>query len=218
MYDRIIWDFNGTVLDDVDIGIKCINKLLSRRNMPTVSSYEEYRRAFRFPIIEYYRTLGLPVDNGGYTALAHEWLEEYRKIEKTAPLHKDAVSAIEIFRRCGIAQTLLSATEEKMLIEQVTDLGIAGLFDDICGATDIYAYSKKELVADYAKKRGGEILMIGDTDHDFQAAEYAHLDCALMSTGHQSYEHLLECGCPVYKSYDELFALLGIRAEVKNGI
>ena len=55
----VIWDFNGTLLDDVECGIKSINVLLSRRGLPTVKSQEQYRSLFRF------HARGLVVRRGG---------------------------------------------------------------------------------------------------------------------------------------------------------
>ena len=54
-YSHIIWDFNGTILDDVSIGIEAINMLLLRRGLKTIDSVDEYRRIFGFPIKDYYR-------------------------------------------------------------------------------------------------------------------------------------------------------------------
>ena len=57
-YQTVVWDFNGTLLDDLGIGIASINALLARRGMPLVESHDAYHRIFCFPIREYYRRLG----------------------------------------------------------------------------------------------------------------------------------------------------------------
>ena len=56
-YTHILWDFNGTILDDVSVGINAINVLLKRRKMPIIFSQEEYRAKFCFPVIDYYLSL-----------------------------------------------------------------------------------------------------------------------------------------------------------------
>ena len=38
-YTDIIWDFNGTILDDVEAGIISVNKLLSSRGLPTIPEH-----------------------------------------------------------------------------------------------------------------------------------------------------------------------------------
>ena len=50
-YTHVIWDFNGTILDDVQIGIDSVNVLLRKRGLPTVASVDADREVFEFPII-----------------------------------------------------------------------------------------------------------------------------------------------------------------------
>ena len=54
-YTHVIWDFNGTIFDDVNIGIEAVNAMLTARKMAPVDSVEKYREIFCFPIKEYYR-------------------------------------------------------------------------------------------------------------------------------------------------------------------
>ena len=56
---NIIWDWNGTLLDDIDISMEALNQLLEAQHLPLVLEKEEYRRYFQFPVIEYYKKVGL---------------------------------------------------------------------------------------------------------------------------------------------------------------
>jgi phosphoglycolate phosphatase len=49
-YNYCIWDFNGTILDDVELGIYSINELFKAHNMDKRLAYDEYRANFDFPI------------------------------------------------------------------------------------------------------------------------------------------------------------------------
>ena len=49
-YSHVLWDFNGTLLDDVGIGMEAINALLAPRGLPTLKTRAEYHRHFQFPI------------------------------------------------------------------------------------------------------------------------------------------------------------------------
>ena len=49
-YDTLVWDFNGTLLDDVDLGILCANEMLSRRGLPVIPDRKRYFELFGFPI------------------------------------------------------------------------------------------------------------------------------------------------------------------------
>ena len=76
-YDYIIWDFNGTLLNDVGICVDCLNTLLKSHGM-SEKTEEEYKKIFTFPIKEYYRRAGFDFDVTDYDTLAHEWTDYYR--------------------------------------------------------------------------------------------------------------------------------------------
>lgn len=57
MIKHIIWDWNGTLLDDVGLSLEAINIVLARYNLPPLRK-ERYLEIFTFPVIEYYRELG----------------------------------------------------------------------------------------------------------------------------------------------------------------
>ena len=208
-YTDVIWDFNGTVIDDVAVGIDSVNKLLSDRGLQTIRSKEQYRRVFRFPIKEYYRALGFDFDAEPYEAIAPLWVEEYLKRCSSAPLREGFAQAFDLFRTLGVKQHILSATELSMLKEQLDFYGISDGFDSIYGLGDIHAHSKTELAKKWREENPHSIaLFIGDTEHDFDAAEAMGADCALVCGGHQPRETLKKCGAEVYDSITELCELL----------
>ena len=43
MIKYLIWDFNGTILDDLDLSIELLNKILKKQNKPTVK-----KKVFRY--------------------------------------------------------------------------------------------------------------------------------------------------------------------------
>ena len=57
----VIWDFNGTILDDVELATGSMNELLRRRNLPPIDK-ATHRRVFRFPVSDYYRSLGFDIN------------------------------------------------------------------------------------------------------------------------------------------------------------
>ena len=50
----IFWDWNGTLLDDVDFTHGCLNWMLETHGYPQRYDLAEYREIFGFPIEEYY--------------------------------------------------------------------------------------------------------------------------------------------------------------------
>ena len=204
-YSGVIWDFNGTLLDDVQIGIDSINAVLIRRGLPTIGCAQDYRRIFGFPVEDYYRRLGIDIDSEGFDKSAHEWVAEYKSRECYARIREGAVEIIRAFADLGVPQTIISATERGMLLRQLSDLGISEYFDEIYGCDNIYARSKTALAVSWAQTHSLHAIMIGDTSHDYETACAAGIDCALITGGHEDEERLKRCPCPVFSSYSELF-------------
>ena len=208
-YDHIVWDFNGTLLDDVMTGIVSVNCLLRDRGLAEIGGVEEYRRVFRFPIIEYYRALGFDFDKEPYEVVAPQWVKLYLENVVDAGLYADAEWALERLRNMGVRQTLLSATELTMLRGQVSSLGIEVYFDRILGLDNIHAGSKLALARLWREEYPNDrAIVIGDTDHDVDTARELNADCVLVCRGHQSKEYLLTLGVPVADDISGAFEYL----------
>lgn len=208
-YDRILWDFNGTLLDDLALAVRAVNTVLERRSLPPITSFDDYREIFCFPVADYYRALGLPSEGEAFIQVAHEWMHEYRDGEAGLPLRRGALEALTAVRAAGVAQGVLSATESAQLEEQVTALGIRAYFDHVFGREDIYATDKTAIAVRYAAEHPQErVLMIGDTLHDAETARAGGFDCALIADGHQSTRRLSEAGVPVFADLTALVTYL----------
>ncbi len=197
-YTHLIWDFNGTVLDDVAVGVESANALLSKHGLPPIPSTEAYRAVFGFPIREYYRRIGFDFEKYPFEKLAPEWVAEYMSRVSEASLYDGVCETIDRVRECGIACVLLSATEIGMLHGQLKGLGISQCFDSVLGLDNIHAVSKLALAEEWCNVHpDARPLFLGDTDHDFAVACRTGNDCVLFDGGHQLTEHLLSLGCPV---------------------
>ena len=195
-YTHIIWDFNGTILDDVQVSIESANRLLRSHGLPVIHTVEEYREKFGFPIIDYYRRMGFDFEVTPYDELAVEWVAYYLEEKKKASVFGDIPTVLQRLREKGIAQIILSATETGMLEGQVRELGIRDYFDTLLGLSNIHAYSKEEIGRDWIVTHPEAVpLMIGDTDHDAKVADAMGIDCILLACGHQQRAHLETCKC-----------------------
>ena len=209
-YTNIVWDFNGTLLNDIAAGIDAVNDMLFRRGLATIDSVEQYREMFCFPIIDYYAKVGFDFEKEDYyTVLAPEWVALYMENYKHSTLSPHAVQTLQALRDAGYAQTLLSATELEMLKGQLRELELDGYFCEVLGLDNIHAGSKVDrAIAWRAAHPDAKALFIGDTVHDWEVACAAGADCVLYSSGHQSRAQLEKCGCPIVDSLAELIDLL----------
>ena len=193
-YTHVLWDFNGTLLDDVDASIESANALLERHGLPRIGSVEAYRSLFGFPVIDYYRRLGFDFEECSYADLAVEWVAYYLKYSALSTLYPDVVSGLEAVKSIGVTQLVLSATERGMLERQVIELGIRPYFDGLLGMENIHAYSKEEIARGWREQNpDARVLLIGDTDHDSDVARAIGADYVLLSCGHQSAPRLAAC-------------------------
>ena len=203
-YTHIFWDFNGTLLDDVQAGIQSINVLLRRRGLPLIKDVEQYRDVFCFPIIKYYSRLGFDFTKENFADTAVEWVEQYDIFAADAPLYPHAKEVLVELRERGYRQIILTASEYNMVSAQLETLGIKEYFDEILGTDNIRAYGKAHIAVDYVKKaRPERAVLIGDTEHDSEVAAACGMDCLLVSQGHQSRQVLDACGRRVVGGLDE---------------
>ncbi|SRR5690606_38351237 len=209
-YKHIIWDWNGTLLDDVNLCVDIINLILTSKNLNKISQ-EQYRDIFTFPVRDYYIKAGLDLEVHSFETLGSEWMQEYEKNKSSAVLFKGVRNILGKIHHKGISQSILSAYPHDTLVEIVTLHGINEFFSFITGLDHIYATSKIEIGKELIKKIGlnkNEIVMIGDTIHDYEVAHEIGAESILICNGHQSRERLLSCGVPVLNSIDELINFL----------
>ena len=211
----VIWDFNGTLVDDTVLAVRSINTQLSRRGLP-VLTIDSYRAVFGFPMTEYYRRLGFDVEVETRTELADEFHETYLPGLPECSLREGVAELLEAMRKAGLSQFVLSAMEEGVLRAAIRRLGVDPYFTGIYGLGSRLADSKiargKELIQDFGL-RGAQTLLVGDTDHDAEVGCALGLSVALVAQGQQSAERLRATGSPVYSDFRELGKALPLTAS-----
>jgi len=202
IYKHIIWDWNGTLFNDVELCVKLINSVLTKRDLPALS-VEQYRSIFTFPVKDYYALAGLDFTKYSFEELGKEWMDEYQERRFEVGLHSNAEEVLNKIHSNGIEQSILSAYKHDTLLELITHFNLNRFFTHLTGLDHIYATSKLELGKDLMKKLNhlnSNVLLIGDTVHDFEVAQAMKIGCILIAEGHQSKEKLLPCGVDVYDS------------------
>ena len=210
--DTIIWDWNGTLLNDVELCINVINELLFKRNHRPLDK-DRYREIFTFPVRDYYAKAGFDFSKEPFDKIAIEFIEGYHKNLKRADLFGNAMHILRSFRENGFRQYMLSAMEHESLIASVKNKGIFNYFHGISGIHDHFAASK----IDMAKKFMQELAidkdcccLIGDTIHDYEVANELGIRCLQVANGHQSFERLAATGCQVVTDLNETLSYFKI--------
>lgn len=191
-YKHIIWDWNGTLLNDVDYSCKIINRILVENDLPELS-LKKYREIFTFPVQNYYEAAGLDFSKTSFEVLGKDFIDEYESKKLTCSLHDNAVEVLSSIHKEGIGQSVLSAYLHDNLVMILDHYNLTQYFDNIIGLDNIYAGSKTHLGLMLIEKLnlpGNEILFIGDTLHDAEVAEAMCVNSILISDGHQVKENL----------------------------
>lgn len=203
-YTDVVWDFNGTLMDDVGISILTVNDMLSKRDMP-ITDRKEYFEKIEMPIIRYYEKM-FDFNVTSLSELTREFQAGYDSYLDTASLAENAEEVLEKFKNAGINQVIISSFPTEKIKNICEKRGILHYFSNILGAEDIKAESKVERGVAFAKSRGkdAKIVAIGDLLHDYEMASVMGADCILYSGGHQSKEDLSKCGVPVADSMKDI--------------
>lgn len=213
-YKTIFWDWNGTILDDLQIGIDSINELFTRRNMKRFENSADYFEKFCFPIVDYYQKAGFDYSIEPYETLADEYMEEYYIKAENAPVFEDVVSLIKKLHSQKIIQIILSAYNKDGLIELLSRYGLSDYFDDVIGLDNIYAKGKIEIAKDWLLSHPFDVttaVMVGDTAHDAEVADEIGCDCVFIARGHNSLETLSKLNRPVFSDAEQLGVYLSQR-------
>lgn len=210
--DKIVfWDWNGTLLDDVDFTLSCLNWLLARHDYPQRYDLAAYREVFGFPIEDYYRRAGFDFARHPYPVLARRFMDRYNAGVAACAPFAQAAGVLSALAQQGWSQVVLSASRQDYLIEQVSQRGLAGYFTELLGLQDIYGAGKVQRGRDWLQSLDTapeRCVMVGDTLHDAEVAQALGAQCVLYTGGHQSRERLA-AACPhVIDRLDALPALL----------
>ncbi len=194
----IIWDWNGTLLDDVDAAVAALNRMLISRGVePTDRDF--YRKNFGFPVRPFYAQLGVDLAREDWDKICIDF-HLFIKDEISQRLRSDTIDALMFVKKAGLKQSILSALRQDILQRDVKYTGISNFFDEVFGVDNLDGATKldrgKELISRLCEKHSDfmdrhEVYFIGDTLHDAEVARALSGTPILVDNGHQTIERLL---------------------------
>ena len=182
----ILWDWNGTLLDDTQAALDTLNIMLARRGVKPIT-LEFFRDHFAFPCRPFYDMIGMHVEDAEWDALAKEYHDLYA--EQPKALNRETIAALERVRKSGAKQSIISALRQDLLDEVTARMGVAPYMECIYGVDNLDGASKLdralELMGRIAPEVGEQpdVVLIGDALHDKEVADALKVRCVLCGQG-----------------------------------
>ena len=211
---HLVWDWNGTLLDDLSLVVACTNAVFTREGGPTVTA-EEHRVRFRRPIADYYaEVLGRAVDDEAFGRLDRIFHDAYRLGLTSCELAHDAVDAMAAWPG---SQSLLSMWFHDELVPVIQTYGLTGRFARVDGLRATVGGDRKaeSLVRHLAELGvdGRSVVLIGDSLDDADAARAVGGRAVLYAGGFTDRARLIASGHPVADTLTEAVTLATTLAE-----
>lgn len=207
-YKNIMWDWNGTLMDDVGIALEAVNIMLKRRGLPciTIAQYYDY---IDTPIIRFYeRCFDMTKDDE--STLLPEFQMLYAELSGHLPENSDTYDAVSKLHSLGVRQFVVSSSEINILNHWIEKYKITNFIEGVTGADNLCAESKVGRAKQMMKKfslRAEDTVFIGDTLHDLETATAIGTSCILVTYGHSSPDENKKTGCFTADSLDEIVKL-----------
>lgn len=213
--NTVLWDWNGTLLDDLDAAVAGMNELLALHGRP-LTNREEYRAMIDIPVENYYRKL-FDFRQTPFEELAAGFIQGYDRRIPSAGLMPGAEETLRRLQEMGMRQIIVSSFHERTLLAYLERFGIASYFDAVSGAGDFISEGKTQRARALLQQLGvspANTLAVGDMVHDFDTAQSLGAHCVLIPNGQQSAEKLRTTGARIATS---LFQIPLYIAAVNNG-
>lgn len=205
----VIWDWNGTLLNDVSLCVSAMNALLHERQLAEID-IDTYKNIFTFPVKDYYQAIGFDFTKEAFEIPALAYMDIYIEQVFSAQLHHDAKEVMELMKNKGVRQFMLSAMEQQLLERTIGHFNLNPYLERAYGIEDHLGGGKihrgRQLISEM-QLEARDCLFVGDTLHDKEVAEAIGCPFVLLSNGHQSAARLKVDGNRVFGSLTEVASL-----------
>ena len=207
---HIIWDWNGTLIDDAWLFVEIMNGELKDRDLPLIN-IEDYRTYFTFPVKKYYEILGFNFEKENFKEVGYNFIQKFKSRKFDANLFPESLQILDFASKLNIHQSVVSAQEHNLLNETINHYKIDSYFESISGIGHYYADNKIKIAQAVREKincKNNQILIIGDSSHDFDVSQALGVECVLYSGGHYSKKRLQKNNCTIIDNHSELINIL----------
>ncbi len=193
---HVVWDWNGTLIDDIDHVIHINEVLFNEFGLKPITK-EQYRAAYCHPISKFYEDLGVKLTDEQFKVMSVRFHELYYDTLDEVKLFAEVEVALQAVRDLGLKQSVLTAGHQGDVLEVLNARHLIKYFDGVYGLSDRYARTKldrgRELLVDSGVP-AEQTLLIGDSSHDYEVGTSLGMKVILVTGGHESEYRLKQSG------------------------
>jgi phosphoglycolate phosphatase-like HAD superfamily hydrolase/8-oxo-dGTP pyrophosphatase MutT (NUDIX family) len=185
MFKNLIFDWSGTLVDDMSPVIEATNVVLGKYGIAPYDR-EGFRRSFRLPYHEFYEEL-LP--GVALTELEAHFRPAFDGATSLVTVLPHAREKLEWAKQRGMRLFVLTSMDPTAFARQLNEFEMKDFFEETySGVID-----KRELIAHILEKHSlhkDETAFIGDMTHDIETARHGGISSIAVLTGYHHAEVL----------------------------
>ncbi|MGL4399586.1 MAG: HAD hydrolase-like protein [Luteolibacter sp.] len=185
MFRNLIFDWSGTLVDDLGPVIEATNAVLTRYEIPALDR-EGFRRAFRLPYREFYaeQLPDIPLEE-----LEAHFRPAFDAAVTPVTVLPHAREKLEWCTALGIRTFVLTSMDTLAFERQMDDFGLRHHFE----ATYSGVLDKRDVIHRILETHGlnpAETAFVGDMTHDVETARHGGISSIAVLTGYNHAEIL----------------------------
>jgi phosphoglycolate phosphatase-like HAD superfamily hydrolase len=209
---HIVWDWNGTLLDDNLAVLAAVNEVCAGFGRPALT-WDEWREVYARPMrLSYEKILGRELSEEDWARVDKLYHERYDLLLHTCGLAPGVPDGLRAWGESGRTQSLLSMWFHAQLVPTIDGFGLTELFQRVDGLRSaVGGGSKAEHLANHLTAQQldpADVVLIGDVVDDADAARAVGANCVLVTTGAMSRTALQATGFPVTDSVPDALGML----------
>lgn len=185
MIRNVIFDWSGTLVDDLPAVLQASNHVFERAGVPPMT-LDQFRSEFCLPFTKFYERY---VPHVPLPQLEDWFHRAFRQCQHLVAELPHAREFLEFCRRQSLRTFLLSSVHRDHYAAQAAETGFGAYLDHPCVEVWDKRTRIRELLAEH-ELRADETVFIGDMAHDIETARHGAVFACAVLTGYNRVEQL----------------------------